>query len=177
MSDLQPTFYNSSVFQSNFLQGVKIGVIFFTEPQILNRKFFNAWSFKLNLLPENQNLREDFLSKNHFFGVNLHHWNVKVNFFALSWKSWFRDEQFGEKHILKQILWEESNSITFLKWIKFSNILLQRVSLSIKLLTTRLILSPIFHKAEDFEMKLFLWDRKMLENLLSKKWFFAHFAP
>ena len=31
------------------------------------------------------------------FWVVLHHWDAKVDFFALSWKSWFRDEQFGKK--------------------------------------------------------------------------------
>ena len=177
MSDLQPIFCKSSVFQSNFLQGVKFGVNFFTDPQILNRKLYNASPFKVTLSPENQVLLDGFLSKKLCFWVVLHHWNVKVNFFALSWKSWFRDEQFGKKHILKQILWEESNSITFLKLIKFSNTLLQHVSLSIKPFTTRQILSPIFHKADDFEVKMFLGDQYLMEIFNSKKSFFGYFTP
>ena len=113
MSELRPIFYNSPIFQSNFLQRVKIGVNFFTDPQILNRKFYNSWSFKLNLLPENQILLEDFFQKI-IFWVVLHHWNVKVNFLALSWKCWFRDEQFGKKTYF---------AAKFVKSVKFNHFL------------------------------------------------------
>ena len=102
-----------------------------TELQILNRKIFKAWSFKLNLLTENQNLREDFLSKNHFFGLFYTNETSKLTFLRCLGNRDSEKNNLGktyfEAKFVKKIKFNH-----FLVLINFWNEILQRVSLSMK---------------------------------------------
>ena len=177
MSALQPSFYNSSVFQSYFLQGVKFGVNFFTDPQVLNRELYNASSFKLIFFLEKSSPLGRFSFRKSSFCVVLHHWDAKVDFFALSWKSWFRDEQLGQKTYFDAKFVTRININHFSILINFWNetsVACQSVNQS-------------FHYPSDFESHLSqsrkFWREivfrgpKIVGNFAFKKIFFWSFHP
>ena len=129
-SDFEPTFCNSSNFESNFLERVRFWINLSTTCQILNRNIYIASDFELKLFSTNQFLLETFLSKNHF-SMASKRLNVKNSDFAVSWKSKIRRKQFWKKNFESIFFRKNHNRSDFYNASGFQPGKLKRVRLQV----------------------------------------------
>ena len=89
-------------------------------------KICHVWNWKLKKVSQNRVLWEFFFQKINL-SVVLNRWNVKTSVFFLSWKAWFWEGNFGQKHTLNLNFYKESVIISFQNASGFESERLKRV--------------------------------------------------
>ena len=98
MSEFKPNFYNSSNFDSRFLQRIRLWNDLFTTPQFLNRKKTTKHQILENHWFYENRFRWNFESRKTIFGDNLHRKNETVGISLISWKSIFSERLFWRRN-------------------------------------------------------------------------------